>query len=487
MRMIKKIKENLILLVLFLLSTIFFLYQHNAVLAWDFSAYILNAKYLFYEGTYFEVYRAPMTSILLGFFLIFDSLAEYLFIILVATLFLWGNIKLGDAIHEKFSESYNIKKEIFLLVFYIFSLSPFVLKYATSVGTELLGLAFFELFLASFIKNKTSGHFLALAFLTRYNFLLFAPLLLINKNYKQIIKNLIAFVILICPWLFFNFIKYGNWFTSIIDSYALNVANRTYTIQPFEINSIFIVAGILIPFLIIGTFSEVQRMLMKKNKSLNRYSLLFLIIFLLIIYDFYNTPFKITRYLFNLSLPIAFISAIGFSKIYVQSEKIKKPLLLIVILIFSLSLLTLSVTTNQIKIHDDKFYDAAQDIAKLKINNCEILSPHWVPVTYYTENVYPLGETMVDGSINQDKIILLFKNEESVDFQKEYTNFEGYYHFYETEEYLFLSKENVTRENCSKKYVYDKPYTTNHCLILSDTSTTLKSFILKICTLINKK
>jgi len=69
------IKENFLLASLFILSTLFFLIQHYFIFSWDFAAYLMNAKYLFYGGEYFEVYRAPIISLILGPLLIFCKFA----------------------------------------------------------------------------------------------------------------------------------------------------------------------------------------------------------------------------------------------------------------------------------------------------------------------------------------------------------------------------------------------------------------------------
>ena len=56
------ISKNPLISILFLVSNIFFILQHYIHLSWDFSAYILNARYLFYDGSYFQLGMHRSTS-----------------------------------------------------------------------------------------------------------------------------------------------------------------------------------------------------------------------------------------------------------------------------------------------------------------------------------------------------------------------------------------------------------------------------------------
>ena len=102
MKLFGKIKsffsKNPLVATLFAIVTIFFLTQHYFDFSWDFAAYIINAKYLFYGGNYFEVYRAPMISLILAPLLFLGKAAPYFYILLVSSLFLYSIKKLSDAI-----------------------------------------------------------------------------------------------------------------------------------------------------------------------------------------------------------------------------------------------------------------------------------------------------------------------------------------------------------------------------------------------------
>ena len=191
------IKKNPLLTTLFVLSTLFFLVQHYFNFSWDFAAYIINAKYFFYGGNYFEVYRAPMISIILGPLLLLGKLAPYLYVLFVSILFCYSTKKLSDSLFEKYFYKYKIKKQTLNFLFYLFSLNIFVLIFGMVVGTELLALSFFQLFIAYFILNKKYGHFLALAFLSRLISFLTISIYLALINFDCVYFIFILFLVIL--------------------------------------------------------------------------------------------------------------------------------------------------------------------------------------------------------------------------------------------------------------------------------------------------
>src|SRR3989338_5837401 len=180
------IAKNKPLLVIFLLSTSFFAWQHQFI-SWDFASYASNADY-WQDGSYYEVSRPPLAPIILYSLDIFP-LSEYIFIILASLLFLYSSVRFADCV--------KIRREFF----YIFSLSPVALFYGMLNGTELLSLALLELFLVYLLEKKPqAGMFLGLAFLTRYNFLIFFPLIFSNRYPKKIAATIALFLIPMIPW-----------------------------------------------------------------------------------------------------------------------------------------------------------------------------------------------------------------------------------------------------------------------------------------------
>jgi hypothetical protein len=251
-------RENIGIFLLFIISTCWFVYQHSVFISWDFSAYVLNAKYLFDEGYYFELLRAPLAPFLIGMiaFLTGWKVAEYVYILIVSLLFLFSSCKLAESL--KFNKFY----------FYAISLNFFILLHGLLNGTELLSLSFFQLFLANLIKNKDSGYWLSFASLTRYSFLAFSPLLIFHKNWKKILFNFLVFLIPWLPWLVFNYLKYGNIFASIADNYALNVMYRREIAQPFNLFHFLLATNFSLPFILIGLLITVYRLTNSARKSL---------------------------------------------------------------------------------------------------------------------------------------------------------------------------------------------------------------------------
>ncbi len=446
------VKKNKFLCLVFLLSTLFLFFQHYKHLTWDFSSYVLNAKYLFYGGSYFEILRPPLVSVILGLFLFLGTMSQYIFILITSLLFFIATVVLSDTIFREKS----IKKETARFLFYFFSLSAYVLSYAVIAGTELLSLSFLYLFIAFVLKKKVSGHFLGLGILARYNLFMFVPFLFFSKSYKIILKNIgLAFLVL-APWLLFNYFKYGNFMASIIDSLTLNILNRDYLFEPFILAPLFAVIGVFLPFFLVGLILAIKRII--KNKGYRYENIVLLLIVFLVLYDFITNPQKDVRFLFNLILPVAYFSTLGFCFLinrFKNVEKVGAYSVLALFVIFLVMVFGLFYNTNNL---DPRIglKDAADDIYLLKLENCEILSPSWVSVSYYTENVYPFHDGSIKDLVEQNKTILIFKDENSIDFSiRNFDNFKDLV-LYETEEYVFYSNGP---DNCAEKYVYDIPYT----------------------------
>ena len=463
-------KENYLIISMFILSTLFFLVQHYFNFSWDFAAYLINAKYFFYGGNYFEVYRAPIISLILGPLLLFGKMTPYLYILLVSILFLYSTKKLSDALFEKYFYKYKIEKSYLNVLFYFFNLNIFVLIFGIIVGTEMLALSFFQIFLAYFILNKNSGHLLGLAFLTRYNFFIFLPFLLFNKSIKKIMKNLGLFFIVLFPWVFFNKIHWGNWFTSIADSFYLNILSRLDRVQPFQFSSLIDVANWLIPLVVLGVIISIRIFFKTKDKKLedSKYPILFALIFLLFLYDIYSVPFKITRYMFNLILPISFFSTIGaiFISKTIKKRIFRKVISLILSLIFLVSLVTAGYYTYSLNDSQKMYYESAQEIKILDIEECQVLSTHWVPVNYYSGNVRFMASTIQEG-LDKNDIMLIFYQHPTMDDKFISSEIDNYPQLAKTNDFVIIADRSTTKENCIKSKGYSSPMRQDSCEILS--------------------
>jgi len=490
MKLLNKLKNfilgNLVLFLLFVFSTIFFLIQHYFYLGWDFSAYVLNAEHFFYSGLYFEVYRAPLISLILGLFLFLGKFSESIYILIVSILFLFSTLKLSDSLYQKYFYKYRIKKEQLRAIFYFFSLNPFLLYYGLVEGTELLALSFFELFLAYFILGKTSGHFLGLAFLSRYNFLMFFPLLFLNKDYKKVLRNFFFAFLVIFPWLLYNFFKYGNWLTSIIDSYYLNIFSRQTMIQQFSYSSLLYVSNWLTPFVLVGLILVFFQLFSKNYKQDIKADFLFLLILGFLIYDIYQTPFKVQRYFFNFVLPFAFLSTLSLCYLIDKIEKkyISKMILSLLI-IFLISLSVLFVIAYKTNGSDEVFSSAANDIQKLGLQECKFLSSHWVPLNYYSKNAHYLYD--FKSALLNNESLVIFYNDPTIDdtFTKE--DLENANVVLKTKDYIIITSVNITNQTCNKKLGSKSPMIVDSCGIIYEKSSIIRKVLSKFCNFINFK
>ena len=318
------ISKNPYLVLIFLISTFYFLLQHYFYLGWDFSAYVLNARHLFLGTGYYEVLRPPLVSVIVGLFLFLGKFAEYFYVLIVSILFLVASVKLSDSLYKKYFFKFKISKELSRFLFYFFGLNLFVLLFGLREGSELLAISFFMLFLSCLIREKISGHYLALAFLTRYGFLIFLPLILFNWDLKKIGKNLLVFLIPLFIWFFYNFLTWGNWFTSIFDSYYLNVITRQEAILNFSFQNLFSTINFFIVFFILGILFLLFKIYKKKGNI--KYDVLFFLVGVLVLIDIFSTPTKLQRYYFNFILPVMYFSFLGCVLIYnlIRSKRVKK-------------------------------------------------------------------------------------------------------------------------------------------------------------------
>jgi len=482
--------ENPLVTTLFILSTAFFLVQHYFDFGWDFAAYIINSKYLFYGGNYYEVYRAPLISIIMGPLLLLGKASQYLYVFLISSLFLFSTKKLSDALYENYFKKFNITKQTTLFLFYFFSLNFFVLIFAFMAGTELLALAFFQLFIAFFILNKNSGHWLALAFLSRYNFFVFVPFLFFNRSIKKILKNLGLFFLVTFPWLLFNKIRWGNFFTSIADAFYLNVFSRLDRVQAFDFQSLLPITNWLLPFLIVGLLVPIILLIRSRDWKISsyKYEILFATIFLFFFYDIYTIPFKIIRYMFNMSLPIAFFSTLGAVFIIKNLPRkfLKKSFIILLMIGFLISLIIIGQQSFKIDDADVMYSEAAEGIGTWGLSGCQVLSPHWVPVNYYAGNVRFLPYNIWEG-LEQKEILLIFYNHPTMDDQFNLSEIDDYPQLIKTDKYVILANKNTTSENCIKTQGYSTPMISESCEMLSKkfNSEFASNTFLKTCRAVN--
>jgi hypothetical protein len=378
---------------LYLLSTAFFIYQRIALHTWDFNAYSLNGQYLFSQGNYFEPLRPPLAGFILG---IFNTLlgmkgAEICFILVVSTIFCISTMFLARTL--KSNE----------VVFYLLSLNAYLLFYGLHEGTELLSLSFIELALALIIRNNSfSGLFLGLAFLTRYTNLTIIPFLILHGNIKKIMKSLSLVILVISPWLIYNYAHYGNMFTSFADLYAINLAYQSSSSGTPQIIDLLKVTNLLLPLIILGAYSFKIKNTLKISKT----SILMVLLALQGVLVYLTTPYKTSRYLFVLILPCIYLAYQGY--VHLQRKSKRTPLILAIIVILSFGS---AIAITHKTISDPSYYQKPLEYLKEhNLSECSILSNRWVDLTYRGIQASPIPpQALFKKKIEQGYILVLFK------------------------------------------------------------------------------
>ncbi len=486
--------ENRLFLALFAISTAIFLYQHYQAFSWDFTVYVSNAKYWFDGGMYFEPLRPPMMPVILTVFSVFGWLAsEYLFIIFASALFAYSTAKLANSL--------KLDKNIF----YILSLNVYVLGVGLVNGTELLSVAFLELFIAALLSGKDSGYWLGFACLSRYNFVSLLPLLIFHKSIKPIIKNGIYFAIPFIPWFAYNYFKFGNIFMSIADIYANNVKFRAYIDQPFVFSHVAMAVNFLLPFMILGlayvlfciardaskirSFKDSVSLAFEKRAG----EIIMIILLASTLYGYNNIPIKGFRYLFAITIPAVYFSAVCIEKIPLLIKR-QKPAAIKLWLAVLIAMLSLSALPSVFQ-HESRepYEDAISRMEMLGIGNCALKSNAWVLLNYLgrTSHDYP-WQNLAGYYIDNGYYILLFYNIGEPEYCRNSTFLHSLPVVYENEKYIILGEKGkcapitkvdntyVQAVNMTTTLLYNSSTDTDACNLMFEGKITNK-----ICNLVN--
>ena len=478
------IKKNKIFIILFLISTTYFVHENVTTTSWDLNVFVLNAQSIFTEGTYLEVGRPPLPSIILGILgMLFGWIAsEIIFVIITSALFAYAIHKLSQTL--KFNPT----------VFYALTLNIYVFTHGLTVGTEILSLSLLIMAMVLIIKNNAlSGLFIALTGLTRYNALILFPLSLFHFKYKKIITSLIIFGLTITAWLTYNYIVYGNMFESIANQYALNVISRAHFDQPIQIMHFVQAINILIPFFIYGIIIKIKQLIKDaKTKKKQKQSLwkkikeyaedkkpeiLMIIILLYTIINYATTPLKIPRYLFFIVLPATYFAYIGLRDIIQRINKNKKTLLTIALIIFTISLASM-IIFQPYRERITTYERSTQILEELNVSHCQLNSNVWPHMSYLGIPTSPAPkQELVKQRIEEGHIIHLFKTVGDPDyvFDEEYMQTLPILH--EDQQIYIIGKEDCKeaepvihkyleeiKESTTKNHGYEP--NTNPCFIM---------------------
>ncbi len=412
------------LLSLYIISTIIFLIWHYLYIGWDFSVYVLNAKYWFANGSYFEIERAPLMSLIIGALSVFTwKIAEYLYIILVSTLFFFSSVKLAEVFRvDKF-------------IFYLFSLNAFVLVYGLVEGTDLLALSLLGLFLAYLLKNDwKAGLFLGLACLTRYTFVIFLPLLLFHRKIRSFIYSCLSYCLVFLPWFVYNKIVYENIFYSIASSVALNVVYRYYIESSIDYMNFIYAWNFLIPLIVIGLVYFVW-----KERIDRRYLLIFGFL-ALSFYSVYNLKSNIVRYFMIFTIPGVVFASYIYKKI-----KWKKY---IVVAFIILTLVSTFFVFSSGKFVNESFEDLDID------DECALKTNLWVTFNYNgrTAEVFPRKE-LVSYYIDEGYYMLFKYDAREPEYMFNETFMQEFPVYYQDENYIVIGEGCAEISSVNESYI----------------------------------
>ncbi|MCA9485704.1 MAG: hypothetical protein KC506_02580, partial [Nanoarchaeota archaeon] len=230
----------------------------------------------------------------------------------------------------------------------------------------------------------------------------------------------------------------------------------------------------------------------KKSKKSDRKTeaiifAIFLLIGLVIIWDYGKTPYKIERYLFNLILPAVFLSSITLCKYIKEDKKVKKKIIAGLFIVFLLTTFALATKSYERRNLTELYANTAKKITALGLESCSIRTPHWIPLYYYTENAYYLYN--LDEAMTQNEAALIFKGHPTLNDNYNISDLDKYKKVYEDEEILIISGENYKPTTCAERFGWDVPGVAKPCSTISEkiTPSNPDSFINRACLKINKR
>ncbi len=303
---IKRVKmllknEYAYLTLFFIISLTLVFFMRKQTLSWDFICYRLNAQHMVGQSAYYEIYRPPLISLLMIPFGIFNwKFSEYAVSVLILLLYYYSIYELSKTI--KF-------KKISRIVFVLLASSPSLIFYGLIDGTEMLSISLIILSIVNLIRGKYNGHYLALAFLARYNMW---PFFVFGIVRKKTWKNFGLLLLVLSPWLVLNQVFWHNPFYSYIDAFAMNVYFRNYIHNPVRIINLLSIDFFLTIFGTLGL--AVGALGYKKIKTKAMFWIASYIAIITIL-GYLKVPIKSERYLYNLLIPSAYFSTILFNNL----------------------------------------------------------------------------------------------------------------------------------------------------------------------------
>lgn len=415
------ISDNRYLVLMWLASTLFFIYQQTTGASWDFVVYEMNAEYLCCDGHYFEWTRppfAPFLMIISATITLFTwNYAAYVYAAIVSAIFAAGAVKMAD--------SFGLDRRLF----YALMLSPYALTMGMMAGTELLTLGLLMLFL-SYLKSIKGAFFLGLAGLTRYPALIFTPFILLQKNWKKILASLAVLVLVASPWLLYSEVRRDDPIYSAVNSYALTVQQREGMEVPPDVMHFLVPVGYYLPLLFAGIYIKWKDEWKERDWVVAAFALLAIISYL-------QSPHKEPRYLFNLILPA------GYFSYHLLEGRHEKLFLAVIGVNFALAAIFFVPLARY----------ASMDDAIQATDDCMARSNLWVPMNYHGKEAEAIVRD-VPHYVEEGKRVVVFK------YVQDYGNYvteevlEEQPVIEETETYIVFGDE----ERCSPERKVDRSF-----------------------------
>jgi len=380
----------------FLASTGFFLWQHTTGVGWDFAAYSLNARYWFESGTYFQALRPPLVPLLIGVFgWISKAGAEFLFIAAASLLFAFSSVKLAGKL--------GLPPDLF----YLASLTPFVLVEGFKNGTELFCLALLELVLVN-LGTAAAPLFLGLAILVRYPAAAFGVLLLFNKDVRSFIRDVLIVGAVCAPWLVYNQIVFGHWAASFMDSYAMNMTFRGYlanSVRPADFIKVGTGLLLLAPA---GAIFWIRGRIGGKGLDPRYWPIIVFMGVTLVSYA--RVQQKQARYLFDLTLPLAVLAAAALARLPKKAWRMAAATGLVVFCAGSIGF-AWRKNPDGIRLDDVRVYRRVLAELGPRLGDCRLGTNAWDFVNYFGRTAEPFPmDALIETRLAEGCRLLVFKN-----------------------------------------------------------------------------
>ncbi len=414
----KFLKDNWIIITIFLVELAYFFIQHYKFFSWDFEVYSMNGRYFIGKSTYFEWLRPPLMPLLFTVFSFLGNADSYVIIFLIL-LFFYYSVYL-------FCKKYSLNYKVMMMLYLV----PVFVGYSFFAGTELLALTFILLFI-TFLDTRYSGIFLGLAFLTRYTTLIFALLIFFNKKIKNYIYFAVGGTLVVLPWLIYNYIKKSNFLFSMLDSYLLNIVARGNAINLKDIYPIGFFGFLLILFFI-GIYYRM--------KNIKKLDIIMLLVVLITIYSFIKIPYKDVRYMFFLILPLTYFGYFAYQKY--------KKIFLTVVLLNLIVVIVMFFYIGDYKL--DQFNDALKNV-----DECGISSNGWVMLNSIGRASEPAPYMdLVEDRIDKGYRLILFNNIFEPEYKNDMTFMSKFDIIYKNDRYAIYGDKN----KCAKLDRYELVY-----------------------------